>query len=443
MRSLVIRSLALLGLLGLTTSACATVVRVSVDDAGVEANDHSVGAGLSSDGRSVVFTSPASNLVPGDSNGVDDVFVHDAATATTTRVSVSNTGAQAPRVSRGGVISGNGRYVAFHTFSANLVSGDTNLVNDVFVRDVVEETTTRVSLTDSDEESTGGATWPSISSDGRYVTFESRSANLVPGDANGERHVFLRDTVAGTTTRVSIDSNGEQGNHLSAGSTVSNDGRYVAFQSHASNLVPGDANGFRDVFVHDTLTGTTDLVSVGGAGAGANHESGPAQISGDGRFVVFISDASNLVAGDTNGARDAFVRDLASGTTVRVSLGDTDAQASASSSFPAISSDGRYVTFSSPASDLVAGDTNDEYDIFVRDLLEGTTTRVSVASSGAQATGGPSLGTAVSADGGAIAFTSYATNLVPGDTNRFADVFLWRRSEPVAAASGRPSHVAE
>jgi Tol biopolymer transport system component len=242
----------------------------------------------------------------------------------------------------------------------------------------------------------------------------------VPGDTNGASDVFLRDRLAGVTRRVSVGAVG-QANGDSAEPSISADGRFVAFSSQASNLVPGDTNGTSDIFVRDMLTGVTRRVSVGAAGQANGGSLSPA-ISADGRFVAFNSYASNLVPGDTNGTTDIFVRDLLARVTRRVSVGPAGQGNSDSSGAPAISADGRYVAFFSHASNLVPGDTNGAYDIFVRDLLAGVTRRVSVGASGQG--NRDSLAPAITADGRSVAFVSASFNLVTHDTNRAWDVFV-------------------
>jgi len=182
---------------------------------------------------------------------------------------------------------------------------------------------------------------------------------LMLGDEVNARH----------TTRVSVDSSGIQGNDHSTNPALSSDGRYVAFRSDATNLVAGDTNGYYDVFVHDRQTGITTRVSVGSSGIQGNDSSFPPAISADGRYVAFRSDATNLVAGDTNGDYDVFVHDRQTGITTRVSVDSSGTESNSYSDDPALSSDGRYVAFKSWATNLVAGDTNERSDIFIRDTL--------------------------------------------------------------------------
>jgi Tol biopolymer transport system component len=308
--------------------------------------------------------------------------------------------------------------------------------------------TTRVSVSSTGEEANPhgypltGIPTPSITADGRYVALSSTASTLVEGDTNGLRDVFVRDTVSGATTRVSLSTSGRQGNRGSGTSeppALSDDGRYVAFSSTASNLVGGDTNHLQDVFVRDRQAGTTERVSVATGGEQANERSLSSVISADGRYVLFQSFASNLVAGDTNGVGDVFMRDRATGTTTRVSVSNVGEQGNGISSSPAVSDDGRYVAFASYASNLVVGDTNGVTDVFVRDMQTGTTTRASVASGGAEAQGSSSS-PSISAGGSLVAFDSLAANLVPGDTNGSNDVFVHDRQTSattrVSVASG-------
>jgi hypothetical protein len=210
-------------------------------------------------------------------------------------------------------ISADGRYVAFHSDASNLVSGDTNNYEDVFVHDRQTGETTRVSVDSTGVQGNYGGEYPSISADGRYVVFRSYATNLVPGDTNGRCDIFDHDRQTGQTTRVSVDSAGVQGNYGSYYSSISADGRYVAFISDASNLVPGDTNDWSDVFVHDRQTGETTRVSVSSAGVEGNYDCYSPSISADGRFVAFITSASNLVPGDTSGSQDVFVHHYGEG----------------------------------------------------------------------------------------------------------------------------------
>jgi Tol biopolymer transport system component len=341
----------------------------------------------------------------------------------TTRVSVDSSGAQGNGESDFPAISADGRFVAFHSAATNLVAGDTNGFFDVFVHDRQTGITTMVSVDSSGSQGNGLSAFPAISADGRFVAFHSIASNLVPADTNADLDVFVHDRQTGITTRVSVDSSGAQGNNTSGLPIISADGRFVAFQSFASNLVAGDTNLTGDVFVHDRETGVTTRVSVDSSGAQGNEESEMPSISADGRFVAFHSLGSNLVAGDTNGFFDVFLHDRETGVTSRVSVDSSGLQGDNGSYNPSISADGRFVAFESDATNFVAGDSNFTTDVFVYEQATGGTERVSVNSSGADGNDGSIL-PAISAHGGLVAFESFASNLVAGDTNRSPDVFV-------------------
>lgn len=428
--------------------------RVSITSSEVEGNAASFSSSVSGDGRYVAFDSTASNLVPADSNGVSDVFVRDRTTGTTMRVSVSSAGQQANAESYLPSISVDGRYVAFSSAASNLVSGDTNADPfskfEAFVHDRVTGQTVRVNINSAGTQGNIGSTSarPSISADGRFVAFQSRASNLVAGDTNNTTDIFVHDLTKGKTFRVSVNSSGAQGNRWSDTPSISADGRYVSFRSGADNLVPGDTNNVcdmggdptpeencPDVFIHDRLTKETTRVSVSSNGTEGNGQSyagdSGATISADGRFVAFNSGASNLVPGDTNDMRDFFVRDRLYHKTVRVSVdSDGNQGLGAIHSGPgiAISANGQFVAFAFDAP-LVSSDTsitNPDTDIFVRDLKRGKTTMVSVNSDGNEAVR-PSANPSISASGRFVSFFSAADNLVVNDTNNAQDVFLRER----------------
>ncbi len=303
-----------------------TTTRVSIGPGGVQGNADTyelTPSAISADGRWVVFASFASNLVVADTNGLSDVFVHDRQTGTTSRVSVGPNGAEGNGESRGAAISADGRWVAFLSVASNLVAGDTNATTDIFVHDRQAAVTTRVSVGPGSAQAndSSGDYGPSISADGRWVTFDSRAGNLVPGDTNNAIDVFVHDQQTGTTTLASVGIGGAPGGGDSWGGAISAGGRWVAFSSTANNLVPGDTNFAADAFVFDRETGTTTRVSEG---TGGTQGDGPAlfpKVSADGRWVVFSSNASNLVTGDTNGVADVFLHDRQTATTARVSVG--------------------------------------------------------------------------------------------------------------------------
>jgi Tol biopolymer transport system component len=404
------------------SAASARTERVSVDDAGGQVNAGSGEPSVSGDGRYVAFVSEASNLVV-DTNDSQDVFVHDRDTGKTERVSVDSAGEEANSHSFTASISADGRYVAFLSSASNLVPGDTNGWIDAFVHDRETGRTELVSVNSAGGQLNDRTEEVQVAADGRYLAFSTRASNVVAADTNGEWDVFVHDRETGATERVSVDSAGGQADRGSYGPSISADGRQVAFASAASDLVPGDSNGRDDVFVHDRATGDTERMSIDSAGGEANSGSFEVSISADGNHVAFASLASNLVHGDSNGRLDVFVHDRGTGNTQRASIDSAGGQLDANSSAPAISADGRQVAFQSDAASAVAGDTNGVTDVFVRDREIGRTERVSVDSAGRQANR-ESYGPLISADGGVVAFSSEATNLVPGDSNGMPDVFV-------------------
>jgi Tol biopolymer transport system component len=331
----------------------------------------------------IAFRSDVSDLVPGDTIDAMDAFVRDMRTGGATRVSVSSAGEQGNRDSWSPFISADGRYVAFSSQASNLVPGDTNGKSDVLVRDMQAGITTRVSVSSTGEQGAGDSYGGCISADGRFVAFVSLAPNLVPEDTNGKWDVFLRDTWNGVTTRVSVSSEGRQadGDSFSySGASLSADGRYVAFHSDAANLVPDDTNNAKDVFLHDMRTGATTRVSASSRGVQGNAGSENPAISADGRYVAFDSMATNLVCDDTNRRDDVFVRDLWTGATSRVSISSSGIQGNRDSLIPCISADGRYVAYSTFAPNLGEGAPCRTVDLVVRDMQLGLTTSLCGAS---------------------------------------------------------------
>lgn len=393
-----------------------------------------------------------------------------ATTAGTVRVSVSSSQNQGDRPSWTAGISANGRYVAFTSQATNLVPGDTNDRQDAFVYDRRTGHTQRVSVSSSGAQAKpgqdpfGGSAAMDMSADGRYVLFRSDASNLAPGDANRKSDGFIHDRVTGKTRRIRPAGVGMTAGALSAngryavldaggnvfrydlrrgrllrltasanswGGSVSADGRYVAFTSNATNLVRGDTNKLPDIFVRNMRTGRTARVSVtstGKQGVGKRYSNGSnaPTISSDGRYVAFHSDMTNLVRGDTNGVFDIFVHDRVTGKTQRVSVSSTGRQSNAESfGGESFSADGRYVAFSSLATNLVANDRNDITDAFIRDLRTNRTQLVSLGMHGqGDDASWVGLGKAFTRDGRHLLFASWAANLVPGDTNGVADVFV-------------------
>lgn len=408
-------------------TAAQQTTRASVDSSGAQGDDASDFAVISADGRYVLLVSDASNLVVNDGNGTEDVFVRDRATGVTECVSVDPAGIPGNAASGGQPdlfsISADGRFVSFVSAATNLVSGLTTTSSQIFVRDRVAGTTELASVDSTGVEGNSFSGSSSISGDGRYVAFDSNSSNLVAGDTNQTDDVFVRDRTMATTERVSIDSSGNESVGGGYWPTISADGGVVTFTSAASDLVPNDRNHTEDAFVHDRQTGATERVSIDSGGIEGNGDTVAGWLSADGQIAVFVSLASNLVSGDTNGKWDIFVRDRTAGVTERVSVDSSGGEGNGASIAPTISADGNMVAFISDAPNLVPGDANGVVDGFVHDRSSGITTRWSTDSSGAEGNGG-CWSIIVSADGRAAAFSSQATNLVSGDTNGFTDVFV-------------------
>jgi Tol biopolymer transport system component len=400
--------------------------RVSVGPVGRQADGPSGSPAISADGRFVAFSSEAANLVPGDTNGAEDVFVHDRRTGRTERVSVGRRGAEASGRSFDPAISADGRVVAFVSEAADLVLRDTNGERDIFVRDRRTDATTRVSVGPRDAQGAGFSLEPALSATGRYVAFWSTSTTLAPGGGSAQ-DIFVRDRATGRTMRVGIGRFDGASGRVVSEPAISAGGRFVAFPSESPGLVPGDTNGAEDVFVRDRRTGAVERVSVASDGGQADGTSRAVAISADGRVVAFGSFATNLVPGDANAKPDVFVHDRATGVTERVSIGSRGAEGNDESFLPALSANGRFVAFTSLATNLVPGDANATWDVFVHDRRTGRTERVSVGARGNEAGGGDLRQAAISADGGLVAFESAGAGLVRGDTNRAADVFVRRR----------------
>jgi WD40 repeat protein len=418
--------------------------RVSVDSNGNEAAGLSQRPAISGDGRFVAFFSNATNFaVPPSTH--EDIYVHDRVTGATVRISNSIHGGGADWQCLDPSISGDGRYVTFASSADDLVGNDSNGQQDIFVHDrdpdgngIFDEgngVTTLASVDSGGAQGNGYSDQPHISSDGTKVAFWSNASNLVAGDVNVAPDIFLRDLVAGTTSLVSVDSSGVQGDDRSLAPSISSDGMVVAFYSEATNLVPGDSNGVGDVFVRDLARGTTTRISVDSSG---NEGDGPCDftpsISADGAIVGFSAWADDLVPGDTNGSLDVFVHDRNSGITTRISVDSHGNEGNWDSYLPSLSSDGSIVAFFSTAGNLVSTDSGMGPDIFRHDRSTGVTSRIDAGCQRGEAddvSNSPSL----SADGSIVAYDSLASNLVAGDTNGNYDVFVHDASAATFPAS--------
>ena len=347
-----------------------SISRVSLNSEAIQSNDSSKWPSISLDGKFVAFQSTADNLVDGDTNGVIDIFVHDRQTGQTTRVSVSNLGFQGNDLSVFPNISANGRFVVFQSWATNLVEQSLDNAMNIYVHDLQTGSTTYIAPGINQSAGTIILTKIIISDDGRFIVFDSDSANLVSNDTNGVVDVFVHDRQIKKTMRVPVSSSNVQANSLSYSSDISSNGRFVVFESMASNLVTGDTNKSMDVFVNDLQTGVVKRVSVSNYGIQGNDYSWGGSISDDGRFVAFYSMASNLVDSDTNSKIDIFVHDRQTGQTTRVSVNNDGIQGNGDSSRPNISNGGRYVVFTSYASNLIDKDNNNNCDTDVDGLFD-------------------------------------------------------------------------
>jgi Tol biopolymer transport system component len=409
--------------------------RSSTDGANAQANGPSSRPVFTPDGRYLVFESRATNLVAADTNNRADIYRKDMATGEVILVSVDSTGAQANGNSSNPVVTPDGNFIAFQTDATNLVGNDANLKLDIYVRDLGSQTTVRASVRTNGTEGAQDCVNPSISDDGRFVAFET-SSFLVGTDTNIFVDVYVRDLSTNETTRVSVDSSGTDPNAACVNASISGDGQLVTYESEASDIVTNDVGGFSDIFAvvwrapipFNERISVEDPSNPDGLndGVNANGDSIRPRTTSDGRFVVFLSTADDLVVGDSNTpVVDVFVRDRFLGTTVRASVSSQGGETTRSCTEASISADGRWVIFSSEAPDLVQSDTNSTSDIFLRDLVQLTTIRVSVATYGVQSSDFfPNATGTVSGDGRFVAFASAAPNLAPNDTNGVLDIFV-------------------
>jgi hypothetical protein len=423
------------GTYGITT-------RVSVSAEGQAGNSDSYGAAVNADGRWVAFASRATNLVPTDTNGVSDVFLYDTVLGSTERISLSSDGVEGLAYSESPALSADGQVIVFQSLATNLVPSDTNGVMDIFVHDRATSATSRLSIASDGSQSNGASTTPAISGDGQVIAFESSATNLVLSDTNGVADIFVHNRITGITERLSLGVAGAESNGAATSAALSADGHYVTFSSIANNLVVSDTNGVADVFVYDRTTGITERVSVNSEGEEANDSALAPTISGDGTRIAFESAADNLVPDDTNERSDIFVHERTTGETRRVSVSSSGAQGGLGAIEASISADGAFVVFMSLASNMVSGDTNGTYDIFRHGLADGTTIRVSVSTAGAEGTA-PSRHPAINASGRVMVFDSVSSEFVKGDNGAAIDVFRHERSDqppppPTPTATATP-----
>ncbi len=423
------------------------ISRQSVAAGGAVGDSLSASPSISSNGRYVAFESIADNLSDQDNDGVRNIFVRDVVTGVTTLVSRQSEavgGAGGDGLSSNASISADGRRVAFESNADNLSNDDDDSVTNVFVRDLDAGTTVLVSRADG-ADGTGGdaeSRAPAISATGRYVAFESAADNL-SGVANGVQNIFLRDLETNTTTLLSVNSAGQAADGDNFSPSISDDGARIAFQSDGENMSDDDV-GLGDVFVRDLDAGTTELVSRadGQDGVGGDDDSSAADISSSGRYVSFNSSASNL-SDDDNDKTNVYLRDTKADKTELISRASGLGGAGADGEINAggsVSADGRYVAFRSDAENLSGEDQAATVDVFLRDRKTATTSLLSRASGPAGVPGDDdSSAPSLSADGAWVAFQSRATNFSAADDNGAPDIYARGLLEPDAVVDGSAS----
>ena len=410
------------GVIGVTGPAFAATQLISLGSTNNLGNGVSGHAALGAGAAFTTFSSTARNLVPGDTNGAEDCFYRNLTTGAFELLSQSTSGVRGNAKSLKPVPSVDGSVVTFQSSASNLDGSDTNGKLDVFVRNRTTDTTRRVSETSSGGQANGDSTYPQISPNGRYVVFASTASNLAASDGNTRSDIYRHDLQTGRTEHVSVSTSGGASNGNSLYPAISGDGRYVAFQSSSTNLVAGDTNGQTDVFLRDMQTGRTELVSLSSSGAQGAGTSHYPDLSDDGRYVIFISVARNLSSGDTNNFNDLFVRDRTTNTTTRLTRGVGNTQINGNTISPEISGNGQVIVFGSEASNLVAGDGNRVADVFTVNRQTGVIRMMSVDGGNNE---GPqrSFQQHISQDGRHVVFST-VSRLQGSDTNGAQDVYL-------------------
>lgn len=392
------------------------VLLVSSDSSGILGNDHSGSPCMSPDGRFVAFSSQATNLVPGGTSGYQ-VFRKDLDSGEVALVSCDSTGNPGNGGSYAPAMSPDGRFVVFHSEATNLVPGGT-AGRQVFRKDLLSGAVALVSCDAAGNPGNGASEYASLSSGGRYVAFDSVATNLVT-PATSSRQVFRKDLVTGAVALVSCDEAGNPGNsagNIAFNARITPDGAVVSFRSDATNLIPGGTTG-RQGFMKEMSTGEVELVSCDASRVEGDDNSGSPLLTPDLKYAVFASEADNLVPGSAGPDQQIFRKDLSSGEVVLVSCDAAGTLGNGRSEDPSVSSDGSCVAFTSPATNLVPGGTvSNRRSIFRKDLITGEVALVSCDSSGTQADQ-RSNSACISSGGLYVAFASVAGNLIPGGSS--------------------------
>lgn len=401
-----------------------TIERISVSSIPTQAHGISEWPAISRNGRYIIYHSDAPDLVPNDTNNSHDVFLYDRLTRTTERISLGLGGVQGNNRSMFGDLSTDGRFLTFHSEATNLVPNDTNNAWDVYFHDRLTGQFERISITSAGQQANATSIFPDISGSGRFITFYSEATNLVPNDTNNATDIFLHDRQNQTTERISVSTGGAQANGPSIFPDISADGRYIVYESAAANLVPNDTNATEDIFLYDRINKTTQRINLTTSGQQGNGRASYPIITTNNRFVTYTSYADNMHPDDPDTDGDIYLRDLVSGTTELITRGLNNQPTNGESHYPSISGDGRFLAFHSWAGNLVPGDTNNTIDIFHYDRQNQTTRRVNLTITGSQANA-PSTNVTISDNGRFLTFQSNASNLTLDDTNGTADIFLY------------------
>jgi Tol biopolymer transport system component len=411
-----------LGPAALGVAAPGDISLASSSDAGTPGNFESFQADISTDGRRVAFESNATNLDPVDTDLMTDIYVKDLASGDVVLASAAparNKGkgrrsgpTKGNSPSRGPSLSGTGSRVAFDTGSSNLDRADEFGDFDVYVKDLVTQALILASSTAGGVKANGYSQRASISADGTKVVFDSTATNLDPADGEGNFDIYVKDLATGSVRLVSTAASGVKGNGASFNAAISPDGTRVAFVSEATNLHPADGEPSADLFVKDLVTGALFLASSSDGGIVGNEASFGPDLSRDGRVVAFTSRASNLDPTDADVVEDVYLKDLATGDIRLVSSADGGTKGNGMSAVGSVSADGRLVAFSSLSTNLDPADPDLFGDVFLKDVITGDLTLISVTAGGVKGNG-DSGGGSVSADAARVAFSSTATNLHP------------------------------